>query len=72
MIPNKDTNMNPKFFLLEEGDVIKKGDQYYNNFEDKWKPVQKDFIGDDFSSDIGKPVRRINKKFNPKLNKLGK
>jgi hypothetical protein len=51
-----------KYFLLEDGDIILKGDEYYNNFKDKWLPVQKDFIGYTFSNE-SKPVRRKNINF---------
>ena len=51
-----------KYFLLEDNDIILKEDEYYNNFKDKWLPVEKDFIGDIFSNK-SKPIRRKNTNF---------
>ncbi len=61
MIP-KDSELakKAKYFLLEEYDIILKEDQYYNNSKDKWLPVQKEFIGNDYRFDESKPVRRLN------------
>jgi hypothetical protein len=49
---------NAKFAILECGDMIEASDEYYNPIEDKWLPVQKDFIGYEFDYDYSKPVRR--------------
>lgn len=59
------------YALLENGDIVKKGDEYYNPRLDQWLPVSdgpKDddgfypeaIIGYEFNSDETKPVRRKN------------
>lgn len=47
-----------KYAILEIGDIIEENDQYYNPIRDKWLPVEKDFIGDEWHPDYSKPVRR--------------
>jgi len=61
MIP-RDTNT--KYFILEEGDIILAGDEYYNPFKDKWMPVTES--GYEFSHHEYKPIRRENE-FNLEL-----
>jgi len=51
--------MKKKIELLNQGAIIKKGDQYYNPRLDKWRPVESEFIGNEFYIDESKPVRRI-------------
>ena len=46
------------FGILEFGDRIEKGDEYYNPFEDKWLPIDERSIGDEWDSDYYKPMRR--------------
>lgn len=58
MIPKRD--LNPRFFVLQAGDIIQRDDQYYNPISDEWLPVEPEFIGDGFSDDESKPVRREN------------
>ena len=61
-----------KFALLENGDIVKKGDEYYRPKSDEWLPVSdgpKDgngnypeaIIGYEYNSDETKPIRRKNK-----------
>lgn len=50
---------NSKFGLLEYGDIIKEGDEYYNNSIDKWLPIESEFLGQEFDIDYSKPVRRF-------------
>ena len=61
-----------KYALLENGDIVKKGDEYYNPRLDQWLPVtdgEKDengfypeaTIGYEYDSDETKPIRRKNK-----------
>lgn len=52
--------LNPKYFVLQTGDVIEQGDQYYNPVQDQWLPVQAEFVGDEWNDDESKPVRRLN------------
>lgn len=58
MTPDKQHN--PKFFVLQTGDVIQAGDEYYNPCKDRWLPVQPETIGDEWHDDESKPVRRAN------------
>ena len=60
MIPNKGSIFYKisKYSILENGDIIEKGDQYYNPMKDKWLPVEEEFIGQEWDSDHSKPVRR--------------
>ena len=61
MIPatkNDLLNTPAKYGILENGDIIEKADEYYNPFVDEWKPVQEEFIGQEWNSDYSKPVRR--------------
>ena len=61
-----------KYALLENGDIVKKGDEYYNPRLDQWLPVtdgEKDengfypeaTIGYEYDSNETKPIRRKNK-----------
>jgi hypothetical protein len=60
MIPKENSpyRKGAKFAILEVGDIIEKGDEYYNPIFDKWEPVQTDFIGYEWNPDESKPVRR--------------
>jgi len=60
MIPNKNSPCykNAKFAVLEVGDTIEATDEYYNPIENKWLPVQAEFIGQEWNSDESKPIRR--------------
>ncbi len=60
-------NLNPRFFILQDGDIIEFGDEYYNPTYDTWMPVQPSTIGDEWWSDESKPVRRTNSKWKPQL-----
>lgn len=62
---------NSKFFLLEEGEVILAGDEFYNPCDDRWDSVEDGlpdeegnypnaFIGYEWCSQESKPVRREN------------
>lgn len=79
MIPNKSNWPRPnKYFLLEEGDIIKEGDEYYDPFRDEWVPVDQMYYPDgilgpiteedmpiieqEWGTDI-KPVRRKNSEY---------
>jgi hypothetical protein len=76
MIPstkNKDSDlfMAAKYLILEDSDLILAGDEYYNNFNDKWLPVDVDCIDREYYSDESKPIRRKNVLFNQEIsNKL--
>ena len=64
MIPELISELLPtaKYLLLENDiDEVLKGDEYYNNFKNKWLPVQKEFIGYIYLADESKPIRRKNK-----------
>jgi hypothetical protein len=65
MIPNNDSQFYPsaKYLLLEEGDIMINGDQYYNNFTNRWLPVEREFIGGEYIPDESKPVRRKNAEY---------
>lgn len=65
MIPAEDSHLvkKVKYFLLEEGDIIKIEDEYYNNFQDRWLFVEEEWIGQEFRADESKPVRRKNLKY---------
>ena len=60
MIPkvNSAIHKNAKYSLLEYGDIMKIGDEYYNPIKDKWLPIQVEFIGQEWDFDESKPVRR--------------
>jgi hypothetical protein len=58
MTPDKQHN--PKFFVLQTGDLIEAGDEYYNPVKDCWLPVMPETIGDEWNDDESKPVRRKN------------
>ena len=60
MIPKQNNHLwsKAKYSILEAGDEILAGDQYYNPAKDKWLPVEKDTIGDSWNSDHYKPIRR--------------
>ncbi len=60
MIPKENSpyRKNAKFAILEYGDIIEESDEFYNPIEDKWLPVQKDYIGYEWIPDESKPVRR--------------
>ncbi len=58
-------NLNPRFFILQDGDSIKSGDEYYNPTYDTWLPVHPYTIGDEWCSDESKPVRRGNPQWKP-------
>jgi hypothetical protein len=58
--PNSEFAANSKYFLLEEGEVIKVSDQWYNPIWDIWEPVQMDFVGQEYNAQESKPVRRKN------------
>lgn len=62
MIPNNDSPIfrDAKYLLLEEGDVIKKTDEYYNCLTDQWLRIESDFIGNKLCHDESKPIRRKN------------
>ncbi len=47
-----------KYSILSHGDEILATDQYYNPIKDKWLPVEKEFVGQEWDSDHSKPVRR--------------
>jgi len=49
-----------KYSVLEEGDIIQYGDEYYNPFMDQWERLNEDDegIGDEWSSDHYNPMRR--------------
>lgn len=53
MIPETDTLIKneAKYFLLEDDDVMKIGDEYYNNFQDLWMPIEDRFIENKFYHD---------------------
>jgi hypothetical protein len=62
------------YFLLEEGDIMLPGDEYYSPFNDEWLPVTDGemdedgyfpdaFLGYSWDPQESKPVRRINPKF---------
>lgn len=55
--------LNPRFFVLQTGDEIMVGDEYYNPTVDRWLPVQSETIGDEWNDDESKPVRRMNKEY---------
>jgi hypothetical protein len=63
---------NFKYALLSKGDIVKKGDEYYNPMFNQWRTVsdgKKDddgnypeaIIGYEYDSDEMKPIRRKNK-----------
>jgi len=60
MIPSKKSPLyeNAKYSILELGDRMEEGDEYYNPFADKWYPLESTFIGESWNSDDTKPVRR--------------
>lgn len=62
MIPNESSPIyhTAKYILLEDGDTISSNDQYYNQFQDQWLPVQKEFIENEFFHDESKPIRKRN------------
>lgn len=47
---------NPKFFVLQTGDIIIAGDEYYNPTIDLWLSVELDTIGDEWNDDESKPL----------------
>jgi hypothetical protein len=47
-----------KYAILSDGDEILAGDEYYNPIKDKWLPVEKNTVGDNWDSDHYKPIRR--------------
>ena len=49
-----------KYSVLEEGDIIQYGDEYYNPFMDQWERLDNEDtdIGDEWSSDHYKHMRR--------------
>ena len=60
-----------KFALLSNGDIVQKGDEYYNPKLDQWLPVSdgepeedgtypEAIIGYEYDSDETKPIRRKN------------
>jgi len=55
---NSIVGITAKYSLLEEDDIIKEGDEYYNQFKNKWMPVMKEFINQKYNSEESKPVRR--------------
>ena len=59
-MPKKKLKFNKKgsYHLLSEEEIIKETDEYYNPIKDKWLPVEKEFIGQEFFRDESKPVRR--------------
>lgn len=43
----KDINSpNPRYFILSEDDMLMQGDEYYDNVEDRWYPIEDTHIGD--------------------------
>lgn len=58
--PNSELAKTARYILLEYGDKILIGDEYYNPISDKWLAVMKEFIGEEWDSDTSKPVRRLN------------
>ena len=64
---------NPKYFILDETDIVQLGDEFYNNYSDNWIPCndgEKDEDGFYPRAVIGynwdiedKPVRRKNPDF---------
>lgn len=68
MTPDK--RQNPKFFVLQTGDVIQAGDEYYNPCDDRWMPVQPETIGDEWYDDESKPVRRVNPDYDCKFDSI--
>lgn len=56
-----------KYLLLQNGDVVKENDEYYNNHNDEWRKVDSEllddedhFIGQEYDFDEMKPIRRKN------------
>lgn len=48
-----------KYFLLQQGDIIQATDEYYDPFNNRWMPIEPEFLGNEFWYDESKPVRRI-------------
>lgn len=46
-------NPNGKYFMLTDGDMIRKQDEYYDYTEDRWYPVNEKFIGDLYEGPYG-------------------
>lgn len=67
MIPDLNSPLiyEAKYSILEEGDIMLEGDEFYNPLKDMWLPVQTGFIGDEFYLSESKPVRRKNKNYKP-------
>ena len=65
MIPEENSSIQKefKYFLLEYCDLVKEGDEYYNNCVDAWLPVEDEFIGYEYDPEESKPVRRKNPNF---------
>ena len=59
MIPNsKELLRDAKYLLLEKADFIRADDEYYNPIQDRWLPIESEFINVEFDPDESKPVRR--------------
>lgn len=65
MIPDK--SFNPKYQLLQYGDIVEVGDEWYDPIKDRWVLVDSEldegddyFVGDPWDSDEMKPMRRRN------------
>ena len=64
---------NFKYFLLEDGDIVKANDEWYNPKEDKWEHVNDGdmddgyypdaIIGYEYDHEEHKPIRRRNKEY---------
>lgn len=67
-----------KYLLLEDGDIMQEGDEYYNPMLDEWVPLQKNGVfvspttgnlecrpvfGQPFSHKENRPIRRKNVKY---------
>jgi hypothetical protein len=62
-----------KYFLLEDGDIVKPNDEWYDSKDDIWEPVNDgdmddgyypdEIIGHKYSHDEHKPIRRRNKEY---------
>jgi hypothetical protein len=68
---------NFKYFLLEDGDIVKPMDEWYSPKDDKWEIVNDGdmddnyypdaIIGYEYSHDEHKPIRRRNKEYEDTL-----
>lgn len=49
----KETNSNPIFFILTEGDILEKEDQYYNYVTDRWCSIDSSNVGEKYLGTSG-------------------